>query len=484
MLRIPGVRAASVDDAAIKDALVKIYTVVNRPDYFHPWRMSGAQSTGGSGCIIAGNRILTNAHVVADQTFIQVRRYGQAKRYKATVLNVAHDADLALLSVDDAAFFAGVTPLEFGAFAEPQQEVLVYGFPFGGDSLSITKGVLSRVEHTYYTHRSQYLLGGQIDAAINPGNSGGPVIIDGKIVGVVMQAYTPEYSENIGYMIPMPVIQHVLADMADDGYAGFPDLGILSQNLENPDLKRKYRLSEDQTGVLVVMVSPHSPAVDVIQAEDVLLSIDGYPIADDGTVEFRPKERTNYAYYVDQRQIGEPLALEISRQGERHTVTVALTQTRDAYLLVPLETYDETPRYFIYGGIVFMPLTKNLLGEWGRNWQQDAPMQLVQELSEWPSADRQEVVMALNVLAADVNLGYHNLNCWVIREVNGQPVKNFTEFFQSVTQSREPFLTLNDELGFQVVLDRQKAEESHAQILQTYQIDHDRSPDLFQEGLE
>ena len=465
-------------DAAIKDAIVKIYTVSSQPDYFNPWRMSGPQDASGSGCMIAGHKILTNAHVIANHTFIQVRRNGQAKRYKASVLNVSHDADLALLTVDDQTFFTDITPLEFGEFAETQQEVLVYGFPYGGDSLSITKGVLSRVEHQYYTHSSYSLLAGQIDASINPGNSGGPVLVNGKIVGVVMEAYKAHQLENIGYMVPIPVIDHFLKDIEDGQYDGFPDLGIMIQEMENPDLKQKYGMAETQTGVFVVHVFPGSRAEGQIQEGDVLLAIAGYPIADDGTVEFRPDERTKYTYYVDIRQLGENVTVDVLRQGKIENLTLTLNQTKEKYLLVPLEKYEQMPRYVIYGGVVFSPLTKNLLEQWGPNWPNDAPLELVAELSNWPDENRREVVVALKVLAADVNMGYHDISTWIVSEVNGKKIKDFTEFFQLVTQVTEPYVVFKDERGFQIVLDQQKAEESREKILQTYHIEYDRSPDL------
>ncbi len=469
---------STLREAAIKDAIVKIYTVTTKPDYFNPWRMSGPQNTGGSGCIIEGNRILTNAHVIADHTFIQVRRYGQAKRYKASVLNISHEADLALLTVDDETFFVDVGPVKFGEFVEPQQEVLVYGFPFGGDSLSITRGVLSRVEHHYYTHSSYYFLAGQIDAAINPGNSGGPVLVDGKIVGVVMEAYKPDYSENIGYMVPIPIINHFSQDIEDGRYDGFPDLGIVTQDMENPDMKRKYGMSEAQTGIFIVHIFPNSSSEGKIQKGDVLLSIDGYPIADDGTVEFRSKERTKYTYYVDIRQLGESIPVEVLRQGEIKNITLPLDQTKKEHLLVPLEEYEQMPRYFIYGGIVFTPLSKNLLEQWGSNWPNSAPIDLVAELSNWPSEERKEVVVALKVLAADVNMGYHNINTWIVTEVNGKKIRDFNEFFQIVTHVTEPYVVFKDDSGFQIVIEREKAEESHENVLRTYYIEHDRSPDL------
>ncbi len=466
------------NDSSVKDAIVKIYTVYNSPNYLNPWRMSGSRQASGSGCIINGSRILTNAHVIANHTFIQVRRYGDAKRFKASVLTVSHDADLAILTVDDATFFEGIAPLEFGDLPETQQEVVVYGFPLGGDSLSITKGVLSRIENNFYVHSGHYLFAGQIDAAINPGNSGGPVIVNGAIVGVVMQTLKSQNAENLGYMVPMPVIEHFFTDIEDGQYDGFPNLGISMQTLENPDMKRKYGLDETQTGILINRIFPGSPTEGKLQRGDILLMIAGHSIADDGTVEFRPKERTSYTYYVNRHQVGTDIQVEIFRDGNTQTITIPLTRTRGEYTLVPGEQYERLPRYFIYGGIVFTPLTKNLLMQYGPNWPTTAPAHLVAELGSWVTENRQEIVLALRVLPADLNQGYHDLYGWIVDTVNGQSFKNFDEFYRLVTESTAPYLVLRDEDYFELVIDRQKAAASHEQILRTYRIEHDRSPDL------
>ncbi len=177
-----------VAQAGVKDAVVKVYTVSDRPNYMEPWQMKGPWSHSGSGCVIRGKRILTNAHIVSDQMFIQVRKSGEAKKYIAEVEIVAHECDLAILTVKDDSFFDGIKPIEIGSLAEVRDKVAVYGFPEGGDKLSITEGVVSRVEHIKYAHSSAHLLTCQIDAAINAGNSGGPVIKGNKIVGVAFQA--------------------------------------------------------------------------------------------------------------------------------------------------------------------------------------------------------------------------------------------------------------------------------------------------------
>lgn len=176
-------------DGSIKLSLVKIYNVESSADYDLAWNMLSPREYTGSGSIIEGKRILTNAHVVSDSTYLEVRPYGAAASYRATIAAVSHEADLAILTVDDESFWRGRPALRLGELPEVLQEVNVYGFPAGGDSLSLTKGVISRVEVNYYAHSGIDMLLVQIDAAVNSGNSGGPAIIGGRIAGVVSQRY-------------------------------------------------------------------------------------------------------------------------------------------------------------------------------------------------------------------------------------------------------------------------------------------------------
>ena len=210
----------------IEDSVIKIYTTQAAPDYFTPWRLLTPRQTSGSGAVISGNRILTNAHVVANASYVQAQKHNDPQRYQARVEFVSHEADLAIITVDEPGFFSDLRALTIGDLPEPLQEVSVYGYPIGGKTLSITKGILSRVEQQVYAHAGAYLLAGQIDAAINPGNSGGPVIVNQEIVGVVMQANAGGRAENLGYFVPPSIVRHVLADSEDGISNGFPDLGF------------------------------------------------------------------------------------------------------------------------------------------------------------------------------------------------------------------------------------------------------------------
>lgn len=468
---LPEARAA---DADVKDAIVKIYTYHDVPDYQNPWSRRGTYSSTGSGCIISGKRILSNAHVVSDRTFIQVRRHGEAKRYPARVLSVSHAADLALLTVDDPSFFTDAPALEIGDLPSPQQEVLVYGFPLGGDSMSITKGVVSRVEHQVYAHSSCRFIAAQIDAAINPGNSGGPALVGDRVVGVVMQGISQ--ADNIGYIVPAPVVRHFLDDIEDGRYDGFPSLGVVLQGVENTDLKRKNGLTPDQTGMLIAKTVRGSASDGALRAGDVLLSIEGHPIADDGTVEFRPKERTSLSYYIQEKQVGESLNLEILRDGAVTGVTAALNRRIEEDWLVPMEQYDVQPRYFVYGGLVFCPVTVNLLKSWGNEWYDNAPKDLTALLgNNYLTDERDEVVLLLKILAADINHGYQDFSMWTVDSVDGVPVTGLEQMIGQVErEDAGPFVVFGNKKGQQIVLDRERVKKAQAEIQRTYRIPEDR----------
>jgi S1-C subfamily serine protease len=466
----------------VKNAVVKIYTVYNQHNYHEPWQKKGQDAYHGSGCIIEGNRILTNAHVVSDQTFIQVRRAGKAKKYTALVDMVGHESDLAILKVLDPAFFSGVQPVSIGKLPEFRDTVAVYGFPEGGDKLSITEGVVSRVEHGKYAHSNAFLLTCQIDASINSGSSGGPVIKDNQIVGVAFQGMKSSAYENIGYMVPAPVIRHFLEDIQDGRHDGTPSLCISMQKMENPDMRLKYHMPPEETGVLVNTIYPDSPAKGILEPGDVIVSIDGENIESDGTIEFRAGERTFFGYIMQKKHIHDTVDMVMRRQNKRHKRTISLLKTADVERLVPYQQYDRPPTYFITGGLVFEPLTLNYLTEYGgKNWYFSAPTELVHlYINGEPTENRREVVILVKVLADEINVGYHIFSDAVVTEVNGKKISTIKGLITAFESHTGKFQTIKFKRGYQIILDREKVDENKERILKKYQIPRDRSTDLMQ----
>jgi len=453
-----------------KQAIVKIYNVAKKPNYLSPWSTS-MSSSSGSGSIIEGGYILTNAHVVANQAFLEVQRYGERKRYIAKVFAVSHQADLALLKVEDKAFSQGVIPLTFGTLPEVEQKIVVYGYPMGGATLSATIGVVSRVEHHTYAHSGEVFLAVQVDAAVNPGNSGGPALSDGKIVGVVMQVISK--SQNIGYLVPVSMVQHFIEDMKDGKYDGFADMGIGTQKLENPAMRRYYGLDDNISGKLVDKIVYNSSMKSVLKEGDILTAIDGHNIENDGTVAFRKHEFTDYNYYVDAHQIGEKITLDIIRDTKPMQVQGTLQNRADDVFLVKTTRYDEMPSYFIYGGYVFSPLTRNLIRSTNRN-----RLRMSCLASKWQENEQDEVVVLLKVLASDISRGDNNFGMWAIDTVNGQTFKNFKEFYGLMQDVKEKYIVLEDKDGVKVIIEKEEALAKQNELLKRYNIEYDRSEDL------
>ncbi|MCL2154435.1 MAG: serine protease [Leptospirales bacterium] len=461
----------------INKSIVKIYTVTNNYNYDNPWQMGGQANGTGSGSIIDGNRILTNAHVISNNTFLQVKKAGEAKKYTARVDSISHESDLAILRVDDQSFFKNSQALKIGELPQVRDKVAVYGFPTGGDEMSITEGVVSRIEQRNYAHSSANLLTCQIDAAINPGNSGGPVIINNTIVGVAFQSATR--GENIGYMVPAPIIKHFLTDISDGKYNGFPELGILFQKMENPDIREKYQMKQNHSGILVIGILHESPAKDIIKIDDIVLSIEGNDIENDGSVEFRPGERTSLNYIVQKKFINDIITIKVLRNGEVKELKVKLTVPINSTRLVPFEQYETAPTYYIAGGLVFAPLTKNYLVEWGNQWFFTAPTKLLDLYQNGlRTEDIKEVVLLTKVLADEINLGYHDIDNVIITKINDKIISAMNDVVDAIENNKGIYHVIEDDTGKKIILRRDQVEKYSSRILQTYRIDSDRSDNL------
>lgn len=451
-----------VASSDVKESIVKIYTVSKIPSYTTPWN-SSITRFHGSGSIIEGRRILTNAHVVANQTFIEVKRHGDTKKYEVEVEFISHQADLALLKLKDESFFKGTTPIGLNGLPRFEEDVSVYGFPVGGDSLSVSKGIVSRIEHEQYAHSREIFLCIQVDAAINPGSSGGPAISDGKIVGVVMQQLSR--SQNIGYIVPVEIVKHFLDDVKDGHYDGFSHLGVTTQTMENDALRDVYKMDKDTSGVLVIDISQKSNAYKKLKVHDILLHLDGHDINNDATVEFIKNKYTYYKYYIDQKQIGESVKIGILRDGKKLELEVLLNNIADDNLLVNTVAHDEIPKYFVYGGYVFSPLTRNLL-----MGNRSSLLRLRQAARDWASDEKEEAVILLKVLATEANRGDHSYSMWMVDKVDGKEFKNFKAFVQIVQDFKGKYLILENKDGVKIVVDREKARSLEQTILRRYDI--------------
>src|SRR5436309_2186812 len=308
----------------VQKSLVRITATEVAPDYRAPWNAGMLGRGVGAGFVIEGNRIMTNAHVVSNSRYLTVERDGDPNKYQAKVLFVAHDCDLALITVDSPNFYKNMLALKFGGIPELESTVSAYGYPIGGQRMSVTTGIVSRIDFQLYTHSSiDQHLAIQISAQINPGNSGGPVMQNGKVVGVAFQGYSGDVAQGVAYMIPTPVVSRFLKDVSDGHYDKYVDLGITYFKLQNPAQRRYLGLDDDDRGVLVQSVIVASKSAEFLKPGDVLLAIDDHPIASDGFVELEG-ERVEMPEVVERKFKGDTVKLDVWRDKRRSSVTVEL----------------------------------------------------------------------------------------------------------------------------------------------------------------
>eukprot|EP00803_Ostreobium_quekettii_P002645 evm.model.scf_1356.3 EVM.evm.TU.scf_1356.3 scf_1356:20076-25448(-) len=447
----PTIRSLKREKAWALRSVLKVFVVRTEPNYAQPWQMRPQRSATGSAFVVdtEGRHIITNAHVVSNATSVHVRRPGNPKKWKATVLCEAKSSDLTLLTVEDPLFWEDdLRPLEFVDVPDLQHPIFVVGYPMGGDSLSITKGIVSRITMTRYAVASNKLLGIQIDAAINPGNSGGPAFADleqGKVAGVAFSKIT--HADNVGYIIPWMIVAHFLSEYREHGtFRGSCSGGFRFQDMENTHLRAYLKVPENRSGCVVYKIDPLSEACQVLDVMDVVMEVDSVPIADDGTVQFRDDERVEFSHIVRCKHIGDTLHLTILRNGQEMEASYQLGQLRP---LVPvLHGLDCTPSYFIVGGLVFVPLSIPFLEHaYGtRKWRQLSPIPLLGMITEYRSFADEQVVVLVQVLASELNFGY-NFSTMHCHSFNGMKLHNLQHLAQLVDTCTDRYLKFSLESG-------------------------------------
>ncbi len=239
----------------------------------------------GSGVVWDTNgNVITNFHVIQNADAAQVTLADQSN-WKARVVGVAPDKDLAVLRIDAPA--TRLRPIPIGTSKDLQvgQGVFAIGNPFGLDQ-TLTTGVISALGREIESVTRRPIQGViQTDAAVNPGNSGGPLLDSaGRLIGVNAAIYSPSgASAGIGFAIPVDTVNRIVPELIRYGKITRPGIGV--------------QAAEDQIaqqlgvkGVLVVDVVAGSAAAKAgirptkreasgrVRLGDVIVAVDGVKV--------------------------------------------------------------------------------------------------------------------------------------------------------------------------------------------------------------
>lgn len=480
------------DEIALRRAVVKISVTRNVTDYSKPWQRGNTVSVSGAGLWLGKGRVLTNAHVVTFANTLAIQQNDSSDELPGKVTFLATDIDLAIVQLDDATALSGLAPPEFSPdLPRTRATVQTYGYPEGGTSLSVTEGIVSRIEyvaHSAWTHGLRI----QIDAAVNPGNSGGPVVQSGRVIGIT--SARRQAAENMGYAIPSDEIKMFLEDAADGTYDGKPGLYDEIQSLQNAALRKKLGLDRETTGVWVRR--PFSgEAENSLRTDDVITRIGDYDIDNTGMVRMSDELRVRFGYLVPKLCVDGRVPFTVQRGGERHVVNVP-TPRRLPLLLESLN--GKYPSYFIYGPLVLCEATSEFidgieLGQYSSDDRQRAysfammrllsvrQSPLLTRRYERPASDGERlVIIAAGLLPHRLSTGYGNPQTHTISRVNGQPIQNLSQLVRRLRNLKDPFVTLEfvDAYSETLVFDREEMLAVTNEILATNGIPRCCSEDL------
>ena len=458
----------------IRKSLVRITNTSQEPNYRIPWTPGNMSGGTGAGFVISGKRILTNAHVVSNTRFLSLERENDPKRYIARVKHIAHDCDLAVLTVEDAKFFEGTAPLPFSTkIPQIESSVSVYGYPIGGERLSVTTGVVSRVDFQVYSHSlADSHLAIQTNAAINPGNSGGPVLQEGKVIGVAFQGYSGDVAQNTGYMIPVPVIRRFLKDIEDGHYDHYMDLSITTFPLLNPAQRASLGLgTDDNQGIYVSQVASGGACAGILKPGDVVLGIDGHAVESDGFMQLEG-ERMEMPEIVERKFKGDTVEFKVLRAKKKLDLTVKLEKPWPFQLQA--NQYEIQPRYVLFGGLLFQPLSRNFLEAYQND---DLRVRYFYDFFNIDELykDRPEVVVLSSILPDPINTYLNEFRNGIVDEVNGAKIKSLNDLAEAFAKPEKYYVVKVLGEGRPIVLERAAVDAAHERIKTRYKVRADRN---------
>jgi putative serine protease PepD len=267
----------------------------------------------GTGFLVNSNgTIVTNAHVVGDNSEVQVRFTDDGDLHTARVLGVDESTDLAAIKVDASAA-NGVKPLALADSDKVQvgDTALAIGYPLGLDRTA-TAGIVSGLERDIQAPNGfsiDKVI--QTDAPINPGNSGGPLLnANGEVIGVNSQIATAgggNGSVGIGFAVPANTVKDVLPQLERGAAPEHAYLGVSTA----PAADGGAEVGEATAG---------GPAADAgIQPGDVITEVDGDRVQDPEDV----------ATAIEDDKPGDTVDVTVQRGGAERTIEVTLGQRPD-----------------------------------------------------------------------------------------------------------------------------------------------------------
>ena len=466
----PGVRPVAKSELSV----VRVNSTNQDYDFFRPWSKKNPRAFHALGAVVAGNRVLVTAQLVANHSYVELERAESGQKTDAKVVCVDYEANLALLQPSGENFLAGLHPFDLTLDAAVGDRVNVLQLE-SNDALVSTPGPITTIEVGHYQLEGIAMLLYRLSLPLQyrEGSFTAPVIKDGKLAGILMRFDPRTQSVDV---LPAPVIAHFLKDVDGGSYQGFPRIGMDHAPLRDPQLRHYAKLPAGSGGVYVTEVVPNSPAAQAgLRPGDVLLEVAGAAIDQDGNYEEPLYGRIAFVHLITTKAYaGDKLPLKIFRDGETQTLEVTLAhQPPKDYVSQPY-VIDEAPRYYVVDGLIFEELSRQYLKEWGGDWAKRAPQRLVY-LDKYQTTlapeGRKRIGILSQVLPVASNVGYDDLKYLVVTNINGTAINSLDDLPAALGKAADGFHKVEfEESPKQIFLDAAHLEENDRSVLESYNL--------------
>ncbi len=461
-----------VPKADIKSSVVRINSTQQSWNPGQPWEKNPPSQRRALAAIVAPQRVITTAELVADATYLEFESPDGIRFAQAKVIAVDYEANLALLGPvsekEGNTLFEGTTPLSLTTPPKIGQTLEMLQIEDNGLPL-LTPGTLQSIDvtsnflpgHGFLT----YLVKASMQSAASSYSL--PVLQDGKLAGVLI-SYNSK--DQISEVSSTDIIARFLKESEDGDYKGFPSLGVSIARTEDNSFRQWLKLKDDQGGIYIQNVRKGGAAdIAGVKKGDVLLAIDGQTIDRRGYYQHPNYGSLFWGHLIrGEKATGESVTLSLLRDGEPLEIKATLTREEESSRLVPGYNFGKAPNFLIKGGLVFQELSRPLMESYGENWQTRAPLEFLDAMEnpEQYEGKVDRIVFLSGSIPTPATVGYESLRNLIVKKVNGKEVKNMKsliEAFQGNLTERHSIEFA--EQNFTIYLDDATATAVDAQLL-------------------
>jgi len=463
---------ASKAGAEKKMSIVRVNVTDQAWDFIRPWIKRTQFTRRAVGVVLAGNRVLVSAELVANSSYVELEKAGGGEKAAASVELVDYEANLALIKTTDDKFMSALKPMEL-TDSSVGDHVAIWQLENTGALLS-TSAIVTTIEVQRYPIDDTALLVYRLATSLQYRENSFvvPAVRDDKLTGLLMR-YDPRTQS--ADTIPAPVINHFLKDAAGKSYAGFPKAGMDYTGMRDPQLRHYAGLNGDSAGgVYITSVHKESPAGKAgVCAGDVLVAVNGQQVDRDGNYVDSQYGKISLSHLTSTKAyVGDKAKLSIIRDGKSLDVEITLAHRAVADYVIEPYIIDRAPRYYVLGGLVLQELSRQYLKEWGAEWMKKAPERFVyydRFQSDLFQDRRKKIIILSMVLPSENTIGYEDLGNLVVTKINDVPLNSFADIEQALQKPVDGFHKIEFEENPRVIyLDAKKTEESIPALKQNY----------------